>query len=91
MDMQLKRSHVLLIGIICLCIFTSVAQAQVANTKENRDYKYAAGLFNEGMYKMAIRELERFTDTYPSSEYIINARFLIAASHFYLKDFSKTT
>ena len=89
---MLRRTivSVFLIGIISVSpFFIFDGNAQVANTKESRDYKYAAGLYSEGMYKMAISELERFIDTYPTSPYIINARLLIAGSHFYLKDFSR--
>jgi len=89
MFVHYKSSRVLLIWILFFTLNVTAAQAQVANTKEARDYKYAAGLYSEGMYQMAIRELESFIDAYPSSEYLINARLLIAGSHFYLKDFSR--
>ena len=71
-------------------LYPYCSSAQVANTKENRDYKYAAGLYAEGMYDLAAREFERFIQNYPSSGNIVYARFFIAGSYFYLKDFSKT-
>ena len=64
--------------------------SQAANTKENRDYKYAAGLYTEGMYDMAIRELERFIDAYPESDKLAYAQFLLAGSYFYKKNFDQS-
>ena len=80
----------LAIFLIFITISSSTLFPQAVNTKENRDYKYAAGLYAEGMYDMAIRELEKFEDTCPKSKYIVYARFLLAGSHFYQQKFKKT-
>ena len=91
--MRKSIRHTIKIALAVICIGflrSSVPYAQAANTQENRDYKYAAGLYAEGMYDMAIKELDRFIAAYPQSLQMTNARFLVAGSHFYQKRFEKT-
>ena len=89
MNLFSKKTSILVISIITIVFSPSHSHTQVANIPENRDYKVAAGLYAEGMYEMALKELERFIENYPSSSNVIYARFLSAGSHFYLKNFSK--
>ena len=48
--------------------------------KENSNFKLAIGLYNDGMYDLAIEQLKRFVDEYPTTSQGIDARFYLGLS-----------
>ena len=85
-----KTSGVLKATILAVSIIISSGNpflfaAQDAAPLEQLDF--ATGLFQRGMYQMAIDEYKRFIDSFPQSEYLEDAYFGIAESHYFLKEY----
>jgi TolA-binding protein len=55
----------------------SLDDADVLNKEEGQNFKFALGLFNDGLYDLAYRQLSDFLKTYPSSIHSSRASFLL--------------
>src|SRR6185436_9633544 len=55
------------------------------DSRENGDFKLAVGLYNDGMYDLAVEQLKSFVAAYPSTTQGIEARFYLGAAQMKLK------
>ena len=69
--------------------FSSPASAQKLVQPDERDFKIAQSLFNDGIYSGAILQLNTFLQKYPKSSRVPRAHFLLARSYFETKAFEK--
>lgn len=83
--MNLRKTFILLItGLICWY------PAQVAGQKngEQKLYTVAKGAYQDGLYDIAIGQLQRFLSRYPKSSFGNPARLMLAESFYQKKDYS---
>lgn len=66
--------------IVVIC-FTAYPQ----ESKENGDFKLAVGLYNDGMYDLAVEQLKNFISAYPSTSQAIESRFYLGSAQMKLK------
>ncbi len=69
------RKRLLLVILILLPLVVGAVYAQ--ETKENTDFRLAIGLYNDGMYDLAIDQLKNFIETYQTTSSSIEARFYL--------------
>jgi len=67
-------------------LLTTLSFAQV-NLQEMRDFKFAYSLFEDGMYRLALSEFQKFITNYPESKLVEEARFFSAESAFKLGEY----
>lgn len=71
------------LGLALLLLIPSVSCTQ--DTQENAEFKLAVGLYNDKMYDLAVEQLKRFIDAYPSSQQGVQARFYLGLVQMALK------
>ncbi len=62
---------------------------QPHDTKAERAFDVAKGMFTDQLYDLAADQFRNFLQTYPNSSYSEEAQFLLAESHFQMNDFSR--
>jgi len=78
-----KRLPFVILGLVA--IFVSFLPAQ--ESKENADFKLAVGLYNDGMFDLAVEQLKSFIAAYPATSQGIEARFTLGLSQLKLERF----
>ena len=63
----------MLLIILCASLFAQ-------DTKENAEFKLAVGLYNDGMYDLAVEQFKNFIAAYPSTSQGIEARYYLGLS-----------
>jgi len=53
------------------------------------DFRFAIGLYRDQNYSLAKSELQKFVNKYPESDYLDNARFLLASVYLHEKDYDR--
>jgi TolA-binding protein len=69
-----------------LFLIPSVSCSQ--DTQENAEFKLAINLYNDKMYDLAVEQLKRFVDSYPSTQQGIQARFYLGLTQMALKKYA---
>jgi len=59
------------------------------DSKENAEFKLAAGLYNDGMYDLAVDQFKNFINAYPNTSQGIEARFYLGLTLEKLKRFEE--
>ena len=78
------RPRWLMIEILILMFLTfSLSPAQIPKI-EKQDYLTARGMFDDGMYELALQQLINFSEKYPGSALGEEVHFLQAECYFYL-------
>jgi len=57
-------------------------------TTEKEDFRFAMGLYNDGLFTLARKEFTLFLKDHPESPYLEKAEYYIAKSDFYIEDYS---
>ena len=78
-----------IIIICCIALFISIVPSRGQETKENTDFKLAIGLYNDGMYDLAIDQLHNFISTYQATPQAIEARFYLGLAELKSKKYSE--
>lgn len=91
--MEIHRKFTFIcITIVLLC--TGISQVTVAqiprsdtrsNLPEEQDFRFAVGLFNEGMYRLAAQQFDSFISAYPNSLRRTDAHFMLGESYLALQ------
>jgi TolA-binding protein len=76
----MARPFVLLL-LLTLFSITSV-WAQPSSLREQQDYAFALGLFEDGSYPMALNKFRQFVSDFPDSELRVDAEYYIAESQY---------
>jgi len=84
MKLRTYRLIVLLFTFLLL-----VPQVRAQDAKENAEFKLAIGLYNDGMYDLAVSQLKNFIDAYPNTSQGIEARFYLGQAQLKLKHFDE--
>lgn len=74
-------------ALACLCL--SYPARGEGDLKAVDDYNFAAWLYNEGKYGLAIESYQAFLDNYPDHEKAVDARFGLAQSLFHQEKYKK--
>ncbi len=75
--------------IFCLLLISFIVYCRAQDTKENTDFKLAIGLYNDGMYDLAIDQLHNFIATYQSTPQAIEARFYLGLAELKSKKYAE--
>lgn len=78
----------LLLVLLVLAVLAGTAAAQPANLKEEQDYAFALGLFNDGNYQMSLVKFREFLTNWPRSELRLDAEYYVAESLFQNRNLS---
>ncbi|MCB9747481.1 MAG: tetratricopeptide repeat protein [Candidatus Omnitrophica bacterium] len=82
--------------VICLLIgfplqaqetISSDATVKDSNSKEVEQIDFANGLLQRGFYDMAVKEYEKYIQTFPESPYLNESFFGVGEAHFFAEDF----
>jgi TolA-binding protein len=78
-------------GLLAIAILLSafLAPRGLSQEKENSDFKMAVGLYNDGMYDLAVEQLTNFITAYPSASQSIDARFYLGLTQMKLRRFDE--
>jgi TolA-binding protein len=71
--------------LLLLLLLVLFRPAFAQENRENGDFKLAVGLYNDGMYDLAVEQLKSFVAAYPSTSQGIEARFYLGAAQMKLK------
>ncbi len=63
-------------------VFLTTASAQPSSLREQQDYAFALGLFEDGSYQMALVKFRQFLADYPQGELRPDAEYYIAESQY---------
>jgi len=67
----------------------SVTPLYAQDSKENAEFKLAVGLYNDGMYDLALQQFKNFTESYPNTSQGIEARFYLGETEMKLQQFDE--
>ena len=81
------KSYAYLLFCLCSIALLIAPRMQAQDAKENAEFKLAIGLYNDGMYDLAVSQLKNFIDAYPNTAQGIEARFYLGETQFKLKHF----
>ncbi|MBI4548171.1 MAG: tetratricopeptide repeat protein [Ignavibacteriae bacterium] len=59
------------------------------DSKENQEFKLAVGLYNDGMYDLAVEQFKNFINAYPNTSQGIEARFYLGSTQMKLKRYDE--
>ena len=79
----------LFLSLASLPVICQMSHAKEVNPLEQLDF--ANGLFQRGLYQMAISEYKKIVESFPESEYLDEAYFGIAESLFFLKMYEEAS
>ncbi|MBA4311512.1 MAG: hypothetical protein C0417_02670 [Chlorobiaceae bacterium] len=60
-----------------------------AQDKENSEFKLAVGLYNDGMYDLAVEQFKNFINTYPNTSNGIESHFYLGTTQLKLKRYDE--
>ncbi|MBI5020354.1 MAG: tetratricopeptide repeat protein [Ignavibacteriales bacterium] len=66
-----------------------VSEPMHAQDKENSEFKLAVGLYNDGMYDLAVEQFKNFINTYPNTSNGIESRFYLGTTQLKLKRYDE--
>lgn len=81
------KSNAYLLLILVSVAFLIAPRIQAQDTKENAEFKLAIGLYNDGMFDLAVSQLKNFIDAYPNTTQGIEARFYLGETQLKLKHY----
>ncbi len=70
-------------------LLSVIPAASAQDSKENSEFKLAVGLYNDGMYDLAVEQLKNFVNAYPSTSQGIEARFFLGEAQLKLRRFDE--
>ncbi|HUU49565.1 MAG TPA: tetratricopeptide repeat protein, partial [Nitrospinota bacterium] len=86
---RLKLSLNLLVILSFIFIFSIVHATEKIQNKEEDQYLFAKGLYRDGIYQLALKELKIFLGDYPQSKYVPDVLSYIADIYFKQKEESE--
>ncbi len=75
--------------VLALALLAAGTPLRAQSGKENAEYKLAFGLYNDGMYELAVDQLKNFIAAYPSTAQGIEARFTLGLAQLKLSRFEE--
>ena len=80
---------VFLLVFVTLPAIGSLIYGAEDSERENRDFSFALGLYNNGNYDLAIDQFRKFIEDYPDSSRLDETAFFIGESHYRLEEYAK--
>ncbi|MFC1510367.1 tetratricopeptide repeat protein [Candidatus Omnitrophota bacterium] len=71
------------------CFAQEVVEADTADSKEFEQFDFANGLFERGLYEMAIAEYEKYQTRYPKGQFLGDVLLNIGESQYFNNDFDQ--
>lgn len=87
--MRIYLKTILIIPLVLIYYIGSSFSMEQQNTPSLEQIDFADGLFQRGMYDMAIMEYKRFKELYPNDANIILAYFGIAESYYFSESYKE--
>ncbi|MDZ7260701.1 MAG: tetratricopeptide repeat protein [candidate division KSB1 bacterium] len=85
--MRLQSLIILLVIVLVPHQFLFAVSLQTTSSDEERAFITAQGIYNDGLYQLAVDQLRDFLTTYPSGTRAAQAQFLLGESYFHLKNY----
>ncbi|MFH1995593.1 MAG: tetratricopeptide repeat protein [Candidatus Omnitrophota bacterium] len=85
MFLYVKKRYLWALFFCAAAVFAFSARCSAGETTPEEQLDFAHGLFQRGMYEMAIAEYEKFASSYPDRQDVHEAYFGIAESRFFSK------